>query len=239
MNKTILFCVVSALTVMNLAALDITTRDGKVYKNVTITNVMPDAIGFMYTKKNFTPVLRDIQLSLLTKDLQKKFNYSPVKAINFKKQVATFQEGRAKLAKKHHLEDLALFRKHKKISRELDHIKAMLHAHRLKCWVHIVRFIGQDCIAKIDLPYSSGKFGHWGTVFIRNLTGPQNERIATTIYPTGKTKTLQDGIFPVYDANLTKYALRILKEKENPSSGDSSGTTSSNLVFPANAPKKK
>ena len=38
MNKTILFCIVSALAVMNLAALDITTRDGKVYKNVTITN---------------------------------------------------------------------------------------------------------------------------------------------------------------------------------------------------------
>ena len=239
MNKTILFCIVTALTVMNLAALDITTRDGKVYKNVTITNVMPDAIGIMYTKKDFTPVLRDVQLSLLTKNLQKKFNYSLPKAIKFKEQVATFQEGRARLAQKHHLEDLALFRKHKMISGELDHIKAMLYAHRLKCWIHIVRFIGEDCIAKIDMPNSSGKFGHLGTVFIRNLTGPQNERIATTIYPTGKTKTFQDGIFPVYDANLTKYALKILKEKENPSSENSSGKTNSSLVFPANAPKKK
>ena len=239
MNKTILFCLVSALSTINILALDITTRDGKVYKNVTITNVMPDAIGFMYTKKDFTPVLRDVQLSLLTKDLQKKFNYVPKKAIKFKKQVAIFQANRTRLTRKHHEEDLALFNKHMMISKELNHIKATLYVHRLKCWIHIVRVIGQDCIAKVSMPYSSDKFGHLGTVYVRNLTGSQNARIATTLYPTGKNKSFQDGIFPVYDANLNKYALSILKEKENQAAGLSPRKTNTNLVFPANAPKKK
>ncbi|MCK4982435.1 MAG: hypothetical protein KAS17_05900 [Victivallaceae bacterium] len=244
MNKTILFCVVFALSSLNLSALDITTTDGTVYKNVEVTNVLPDAVGFMYTKKDGTPVLRDVKMTLLTKDLQKKFNYSPKKAKAFTKKVNEFQTARANLATKHQKEDLALFRKHKKISKEVDHIKALLHSRGIKCWIHIVRPIGQDCIGKIDMPVSSGKFGHPGTVYVRNLTGPQNERIGTTIYPTEKTKSFEDGMFPVYDANLNKYALQILKEEER--SGKrvvlppgATTTSGKDMIFPANAPKKK
>lgn len=239
MNKAILFCAVFVLSALNLSAIDITTTDGKVYKNVNITNVMPDAIGFMYTQKDGTLTLRDIKLDMLTKDLQKKFNYSPAKAKNFKKQVAAFEDERNKLLQKHHQEDLALFREHKKISKELDHIKAFLYAHRIKCWLHIIRAVGEDCIAKIDLPVSSSKFGHLGTVYVRNLTGAQDCRIGTTIYPTGKTRSFEDGMFPVYDANITKYALQILKEKENQSTTDLPAASSQNMVFPVNAPKKK
>ena len=100
MNKTILLFVVLALFSLNLAALDITTTKGIVYKNVEVTNVLPDAVGFIYVKKDGTEVLRDVELSLLTKDLQKKFNYSPPKAKKFKKHVAKFQADRAKLLQK-------------------------------------------------------------------------------------------------------------------------------------------
>ena len=245
MNKAILFYAVFALSVLNTSALDITTTDGKVYKNATVLNVLPNAVGFMYTKKDGTSdVLRDVEMTLLTKDLQKKFNYSPKKAEAFTKKVNEFQTARANLAAKHQKEDLALFRKHKKISKEVDHIKALLHSRGIRCWIHIVRPIGQDCIGKIDMPESSGKFGHPGTVYVRNLTGPQNERIGTTIYPTEKTKSFEDGMFPVYDANLDKYALQILKKEERSGKEvtlpqDASSTSGKGMIFPANAPKKK
>jgi len=242
MNKTILFCAVFALSALNLSALDITTTDGKVYKNVEITNILPDAIGFMYTKKDFTYVLRDVKMTLLTKDLQKKFNYSPQKAKKFQAQVNKFQGARARLEQKHHKEDLALFREHKKTSKELDHIKALLYAHRIECWVHILRVVGQDCLARVTKPYSSSKFGYLGKMYIRNLAGSQNALIGTTIYPTGETKSLQEGMFPVYDANLTKLALEILKKHENSPRGSGSIPAlipGKDVVFPVNAPKKK
>jgi hypothetical protein len=240
MKKTILFCVVAAFFAFNLSALDITTKDGKVYRNVEVTNVMPDAVGFMYSKADGTMVLRDVELSDLTKDLQKKFNYSPKKATKFKKQVAKFQAERARIAQKRHQEDLKLFRQHKKVSKELDHIKAVLKAHGIKCWFHIVRAIGQDCIAKVTMPVSSTKFGNLGTVYIRNLTGSQNARIGATIYPTNETKSFQDGIFPVYEGNLNKYALKILnqKEKKLPSTLPSA-PAGKDLQFPGNPPQKK
>ena len=239
MNKAILFFVIIAISVLNLNALDITTTDGTVYKNVEVTNVLPDAVGFMYTKKDGANVLRDVKMTLLTKDLQKKFNYSPKKAKIFKKQVAYFQAERAQLAQKQHKEDLVLFRKHKAISNDLNQIKAMLRAHEVKCWINITRNLGEDCIGKMIAPYSTGKFGHLGAVYVRNLTGSQNARIAVTIYPTGKNKSFEDGTFPVYNANLDKCALELLKKHENSTLGSPAAGTNKNMIFPGNTPQKK
>jgi len=236
MNKAILFYFVIALFALNLNALDITTTDGKVYKDAKVTNILPDAIGFMYTKKDGTPVIRDVEMTSLTENLQKKFKYSPNRATKFKKQVAKFQSDRAKVFHKQHKEDLALFKKHLAMSKEIDQIKAMLRAHRIQCWAHIMRSIGEDCVAKIARPYSTSKFGHLGQMYIRNLTGPQNTKIGTVIYPTGKTISLQEGNFPVYDANLDKCALRILKARENSTTSTAPAKT---MVFPENAPRRK
>ena len=215
MKKLFLSCIVFALTAVGVSALDITLKDGTVYKNAKVTNVMPNAIGFMYTKKDGTLTLRDVKLEQLTENLQKKYNYSPKSAKKFEAQVAKFQAERQKMEAKHHQESLDLLEKQKAASKELDHIKAALYTHRIVCFVHIVRVVGdRDCIAKVAMPRSSTKFGHLGTVYVRGLIGSQNERIGVTLYPTGQTKSFQDGTFPVYDANLTHYALQILKQKE-------------------------
>lgn len=240
MFKTILFCAVFAFSILNLSALNITTTDGKVYKNVTVTNVMPDAVGFMYTKADgVTMVLRDVKLALLTKDLQKKFNYSPKKAEEFKKQVAAFEHKRSQLLIKHHKEDLKLFREQKKIAKELEGIKALLKAHRIDCWVHVIRAVGKnDCIAEMTStksePAASG-YGYLGKIYIRNLSGPQNTRLDVRLFPTGETKSFEDGSFPVYDTDLNGYALKILHEKEM----GETPVTPQGMEFPANAPKKK
>ena len=240
MFKTILFCAVFAFPILNLSALNITTTDGKVYKNVTVTNVMPDAVGFMYTKADgVTMVLRDVKLALLTKDLQKKFNYSPKKAEEFKKQVAVFEQKRSKLLVKHHKEDLKLFREQRKIARELEGIKALLKAHRIDCWVHVIRAVGKnDCIAEMTStksePAASG-YGYLGKIYIRNLSGPQNTRLDVRLFPTGETKSFEDGTYPVYDTDLNGYALKILHEKEM----GETPVTPQEMEFPANAPKKK
>ncbi len=238
MLKTIFFCTVFAFLILNLSALNITTTDGKVYKNVTVTNVMPDAVGFMYTKADgVTSVLRDVKLASLTRDLQKKFHYSPKKAEAFKKQVAIFENKRSKLLIKHHKEDLKLFREQKKVAQELDGIKALLRAHRIDCWVHIIRAVGKnDCIAEMTStksePAASG-YGYLGKIYIRNLNGPQNTRLDVRLFPTGESKSFEDGTFPVYDTDLNGYALKILQEKE---SGETP-VTPQNMVFPVNAPK--
>ncbi|MFA6717014.1 MAG: hypothetical protein WCS27_16670, partial [Victivallaceae bacterium] len=150
MNKISFLCVVFALAAVNVSAMDIKTADGTVYKDVQVTNVMPDAIGIAYVKKDGTYVLRDLQLSTLTPELQKKFNYSPEKAKKFRTKAVEFQQEREKLQEKHRQEDLALYREHTMRSRELDHIKAALYAHRVACWIHIIRAVGDDCIGKVS-----------------------------------------------------------------------------------------
>lgn len=243
MIKTILFCAVFALYIINISALDITTTDGKVYKNVQVTNVLPNAVGFMYTKKDGAMVLRDVQMTLLTKNLQKKFKYSPKKAEIFQKQVAVFQNRRNQLLQKHHKEDLALFRKHKEMSKGVDHIKAALYAHRIVCYVHITRSVGfNDCIGMItkrQSATSASGYGQIGSAYILDLTGPQNIRVSTTLYPTGENKSFEDGTFPVYTTNLNKYALELFDKRKSPSFKKTSTAPSNNMIFPANAPNKK
>ncbi len=239
MNKAILFCAFLALSAPNLSALNITTTDGTVYENVKVTNVLPNAVGFMYTKKDGTMVVRDVKMTSLTKDLQKKFDYSPNEAKKFEDQIAKFRAEKDKLAQKQHQEELSLFREQKKFAKELNHVKALLYTHRIECWAHIIRPVGKDCIAKVSARQKTTKYGNLGSMYIRNLTGPQNIRIATTIYPTGKTKSFQDGMFPVYDANFNKYAMQLVKEGQTPPDEDLSTTPGKGMVFPVNAPKKK
>lgn len=215
MNKASLICAVFALAALNVSALDITTADGTVYQDVDVTNVMPDAIGIAYIKKDGTYVLQDLELSTLTPDLQKKFNYSPENAKKFRAKVVEYQQEREKLAEKHRQEDLALYHEHQKRSRDLDHIKAALYTHRISCWIHIIRTIGEDCIGKVSsYPDYTTTYGNLGSMYIRNLTGSPNARIAAVLYPTGQSKSFEDGMFPVYDADLNKYALEILQQQE-------------------------
>jgi hypothetical protein len=240
MIKTTLSCAVFALFVLNLSALDITTTDGKVYKDVTVTNVMPDAVGFMYTKADgVTTVLRDVKLAMLTKNLQKEFNYSPKKAEEFEKQSNAYEKKRNQLLIKHHQEDLRLFREQKKAARELDDIKAMLRAHTINCWVHVIRSVGSnDCIAEMTSTKSATSasgYGYLGKIYIRNLNGPQNTRLEVKLFPTGESRSFEDGTFPVYDTDLNGYALKILHEKEQ----GETPVTPENMVFPANAPAPK
>ena len=242
MIRTILFCAVSALFTLNLSALDITTTDGKVYKNVKVTNVMPNAVGFMYTKKDGTPVLRDVKMAMLTKELQKKFKYSPKKAKKFEEQVIEFQKRRNKILIKHQKEDLALFRKHREMAKDIDHIKAALYAHRIKCYIHITRSVGfNDCIGAMTLRQSATSaqgYGHLGNVYVLGLSGPQNERVSAIVYPTGKSKSFMDGTYPVYTTDLNKYALLLFNEGKSAASINTPAP-SNKMIFPANAPKKK
>ena len=239
MKKAILFYAVFVLSVLNLAALDITTVDGTVYKNVKVTNVLPNTVEFMYTKKDGTYVLRGVKMTRLTKNLQKKFNYSPAAAEKFAKQVAEFQAARNKLSQKYQQENIKLFKQQKKFTKELNHIKALLYAHRIRCWVHIIRQIPPtDCIGKVSMPQSTTKYGHLGSFYIRNLTGPQNIRIGTTIYPTGEVKSFEDGVFPVYDTSLSGLALQIFNEHKNSPDTSLSKTPGKGLVFPVNAEGK-
>lgn len=243
MIKTILFCVVFALCIINLSALDITTTDGKVYKNVQVTNVLPNAVGFTYTKKDGTMVLRDVKMTSLTKKMQEKFKYSPKKAEIFNKQVIAFQGKRNQILQKHHKEDLALFRKQKKMAKEFDQIRAALYAHRIKCWVHITRSVGfNNCIGEMtttESASSSGGYGRLGKIYVRNLSGSQNARVSAVLYPTGKDVSFEDGTFPVYDTNLNGYAQKIFNERKNSSAKNTPIVPSNNMIFPANAPKKK
>ncbi|MDD5598554.1 MAG: hypothetical protein PHV82_11470 [Victivallaceae bacterium] len=238
MNKTSI-CLVFVLIAVKVSAMDIKTVDGTVYKDVQVTNVMPDAIGIAYVTKDGTYVLRDLKLSTLTPDLQNKFNYSPEKARKFREKVIEYQNEREKLEEKHRQEDLALYRAHKMRSQELDHIKAALYTHRIACWIHIIRTVGDnDCIGKVSYPESTTKYGNLGSMYIRNLTGSQNARIAAVIYPTGQSKSFEDGMFPVYDADLTKYSLEILKQQEEGNDIENMlnpQPATPNMEFPANA----
>ena len=135
------------------------------FKDVKITNVLPNSVGFTYKTKDGTFVVRDIPMTSLTENLQKKFNYSPKKAKEFEEQVAKFQAARQKTPGKTSGGKQYAFQQQKLESDELDKIKALLYAHRIQCYIHIIRPIGEDCIAKVDAPRTTDKYGS-GEVFI-------------------------------------------------------------------------
>lgn len=65
----------------SVMAEDIKTKDGKEYKDITILGNDPDALRIMYPSGT-----RRILFENLSKEIQKKYNYDPIKAKEFDKK---------------------------------------------------------------------------------------------------------------------------------------------------------
>ena len=68
-------------------AIDITTTDGRVYKDATVERVTPAGIDIGYLREDGAYAMVGIPLSRLTPELQQAFHYDPEKAKAFEAQL--------------------------------------------------------------------------------------------------------------------------------------------------------
>lgn len=195
-----------------MSALDITTLDGRTYKNVKVTNVLPNSIDIFFTKKDGTEVIKGIRFTNLPESIQKKYNYNPEKAKAFEKSSREYVAKLHKVFEEAHKRNLKLYKEQQKFAKKLDRMKALIYAHRIDGMVHIIRAVGShDCVARVSIRFPTMRYGRLGKFYIRGLTGPSESRFQAVIYPTGENISLQDGYFPIYDANINRAALGALE----------------------------
>ena len=77
---------VLAFAAMSVSAVDITTLDGREFKNAKILRQEPDRITIVYPNGGATIYLRD-----LTDDLQKQFGYNPQQAQQYRQDKRDLQ----------------------------------------------------------------------------------------------------------------------------------------------------
>ena len=94
-SATALIAVISALSVHLCTAEDMTTTDGTVYRNATVTKADPDAL-----KISFEDGLARIPFEKLPEDIRQKYGYTPEAAAAFQKQVAEQRQAEVVRAKK-------------------------------------------------------------------------------------------------------------------------------------------
>ncbi|MCP3966131.1 MAG: hypothetical protein GY750_06860 [Lentisphaerae bacterium] len=213
MKKLIMSLIAFTAFSVSLSALDITTLDGKTYKNAKVTNVLPNSIDIFYIKKDGTQVIRGIKFTNLPEDIRKKYNYNPKKSEAFEKSSQEYVAKLHKVFEEAHKKNLEVYKAQQKFAKRLDRMKALIYAHRIDGMVHIIRAVGtNDCVAYVSIRFPTMRYGRLGKFFIRGLTGPSEMRFAAVIYPTGETISLQDGYFPVYDANINRAALGAIEK---------------------------
>ena len=201
-TTTLLMVLLIAALSSSVYARDLKTKDGKIYKNISISAVTPIGIDIAY-KKNNTTFIQLIRFSNLSEEQQKEFAYNPEKAKNYitriKKHVEASDKTYENKLKKETKEDIAD-----------EELASRIEAGRINAVLKVKEVKNDGIIAIADnldqnLSYSSG---HMGKVFIYRLLGMSGAEEARIIYPVGIRKY---GL-PCYAPTLE---LAILLSKQN------------------------
>jgi hypothetical protein len=209
-----LFCAAFAISNV-IQALDIKTLDGTTYKNVTVTNVLPNSIDIFYTRKDGTPVLRGIKFTNLPEDIRKKYKYSPQRAKVFEKNCQEYQKKRFDKMMALEKRNQALYKKQQKLFDEADEVAALIYARRQNIYIHVVRPVDGGVIGYASSAYNTLTSGNYGKYFVRGISGSNGQKFKVVIYPTGKTISFEDGTFPVYDTSLERVTIAWMDNFKN------------------------
>lgn len=202
---------------LNLAAMNITTTDNKTYKNVTVLDTTPISLGISY-KTAKGAVVKDIMLAKLPKALQKKYHYTPKKAAAFKQTVKLYKKKQLAEAYKLALKNAKLQKNIDKVTARINHIKAMLYAHRMTNIQLIVISVEQGGVVATCSPATPGDHslttGNFGKFFIVGTDLTSGSQWWGNLYPVNQTKSLETGLFPVYTTSLTKATEIVLSNQK-------------------------
>jgi len=212
--KRLLLCIpVVAFVFTALAGepTNITTRDGKVYKEVEILNKTPSGIDISYVKED-VDVVRYVRMDNLTDDLQKKFGYDPQKAENYDKMVKAKLEKAEKRRKsleeareKQHAADLVQDKKQ-------DELYDQIEASKIHVTIKVITYNDAGVLAWATHTMDQMPRGELGKVFVYGLSAPQGCEWAGNIYPLGKKETIDKNMVPCFAASEARAAYE--KEKK-------------------------
>jgi hypothetical protein len=202
---------------LNLVAMDITTTDGKTYKNVKVLDTTPITIDISYKTKQ-GEVIRGIELTKLPKKLQEKYKYSAKKAAAFTKTIKLYDKKKLAEAHKLAIANTKLQKAVKKETAKIDHIKAMIYAQRMaNVQLKVIRVTPNGVVAycKAEQPDDHSLLsGNYGKVFVLGKDISSGAQWWGNLYPINKTVSLEDGVFPVYAKSLTKAVNVVLKQQQ-------------------------
>lgn len=179
--KKMLICVVFLFFIgLTSQAEDLTTKDGKVYKDAKFYVVNPSGIDISY-KHGKETFLRHVFFENLPEAVQKKFHYSPKKAAIYRHNL-------------HKIHEVAL-KKHNKFVKEQNEKSAEKHALESKLEAGAVNVVlkiteskSNGVVAYASSPNCSVTTGHFGKVFVYGMSGANGGESASVIYPTGTSK---------------------------------------------------
>ena len=203
MKKSILTLVICIGLVSVLPARDIKTKDGTVYKNVSISDVTPIGIDITYMK-NGTGFIRMLHFTELSPEIQKEFNYSPRKAEIYLNNLRKSAER----ARKKYAERL---KKGEVKTEKEDALISQIDAGAVNVVLKVVSQEPDGIIAWADLVNDTvDSSGHLGKVFVYGVMGLEGSEEARVIYPTG---TYKDEC-PCYAGTLVQ-AIAVKKQSGN------------------------
>ena len=192
-------CCVLCLSLV-LSARDITTKDGKVYKNVSISSVTPIGIDISYSV-NGNYFIRLLRFSNLSKEIQTEFHYNADKASAYLTNLRKHSE----MVRKKYKEQLKA-----KNAKDANHYAELsrVDAGRINVVLKVDVVKKDGVIGWADsIQQNLASSGHMGRIFVYGLMGVSGGEAARVIYPTG----INMHGFPCYA--LTADLALILKSK--------------------------
>jgi hypothetical protein len=190
--------------VFSACARDITTLDGKTYKNVQISNVTPAGFDIAYTPKGGGLAIKEMFFKNLPEKIRKEFGYTPKRAQAFEEKVNRIRQERQKKEEWQYKQKL---KKEKKEEAENDHLMSQIQAGRLFVYFKSLKTAGNGSVGWGSLTDASVTTGQLGKIYLVGLQLPNGAEWSGYIYPLD---TNIDG-YTAYASNMPQ-ALEIVKK---------------------------
>ncbi len=207
MKKILLAAFISAT--FSLSALNITTKDGKTYKNVSVSSITPVGFDISYIDKNGNMAMRGLRFVNLPASIQKKYGYNPQKAEVFEKRTIKYRD---KLIAKR----LETVKENEEIAQDYEHVRAMVFSRRMaNVLLTISRQTHGGALADVSSEYATLTTGHYSRVFVYGMEGQRGVTWEGCIYPTGTFINLSDGSYPAFSTSLEIAVMSVCRHIQN------------------------
>lgn len=183
---------------------DITTNDGTVYKDAEVMNSTPVELTIMYNDKNGNPVLRGINFTQLPESIQKEFNYTKVRADEFNRHAAEYQQMRYEKAMKMAAANAIVEKQTEERDKQIDQIQAFVHSQRQQIELKVLRPIKGGCIGYAASIIHNLNTGKYGIYYVRGVRVDNGGAWEGDVYPTGGKITVAEGEIPVFNSSFAQ-----------------------------------
>ena len=190
---TVLMCGVA------LAAMDITTLDGKTYHNVQVSSVTPAGFDISYTPPGGGIAIVNLKFKNLPEKIRKEYHYNPQKAAHFERRVNYYQQRKDKKLTKQYE---AQVREEQNEERRQEELNAMVISQRRNIVFKSIMSLPNGTVGWVDSIDATVTTGHEGKVFLVGKNMPQDNEYQGYIYPIGQTFQYLGENLPCYVTNM-------------------------------------